>query len=76
MAKRKPDHAAEDSQPPLVPMSQDEVSKAGRTLAAKIRELEEMEADHGEERKMKKAERDSLRGSIAAIASTIRAMGR
>jgi hypothetical protein len=76
MPKRKTDHAAEDAQPPLVPMSKDETHDAGRDLANLIRELEATEDGHAASRKEQAAEREMLRNRIAAIASTIRSAGR
>ena len=76
MPKRKPDHDAEDAQPPLVPMSEEETRDAGIDLAQLIRELEELEAAHSASRKDQAAEREMLRNRIAAIASTIRSAGR
>ncbi len=66
----------DDAQPPLVPLSEDELKKAGKKLAGKIRELEDLEAEHKELREEQKAERTKLKGEIAAIATTIRQQGR
>jgi hypothetical protein len=79
MAKKTPPkkrHHAEEAQPALIPMSEDELRSAGRELAVKVAELEELEADHAEIRKAQRKERDGLKKKIAAIASTIRQQGR
>jgi hypothetical protein len=63
-------------QPALVPMAQDEVLTAGRKLAAKVRDLEQLEEEHKAAREEQRAERTKLREEIGAIASTIRTQGR
>ena len=48
MAKKTPPkkrHHAEEAQPALIPMSEDELRSAGRELAVKVAELEELEAE-------------------------------
>lgn len=69
-------HEAEDAQPALIPMSEAEVFEAGKKLAQKVRELEEMEVEHDKERKGFREEETALKEEIAAIASTIRSQGR
>ena len=69
-------HAAEQAQPPLIPMSHDELDTAARDLAGKIAELEEMEADHRDRRKAMRDTRNALLATIGAVASTIRSQGR
>jgi len=66
---------AED-QPPLVPLSEEEMQKAGKKLARMTGELEAMEVDHAEIRKEQKTERDKLRSDINGLAQTIRDQGR
>lgn len=66
---------AED-QPPLVPLSEDEMQKAGKKLARMTGELEAMEVDHAQIRKEQKTERDKLRSDIHGLAQTIRETGR
>ena len=72
----KAEHQAEDAQPALIPMSEEETRHAGQKLAAKVRELEEMEMEHDHERKEFREAEANLKGEIAAIASTIRNAGR
>ncbi len=69
-------HAAEQAQPPLIPMSREELDEAAQDLAGKIAELEEMEAEHAAQRKTMRDTRNALLGTIGAIASTIRGQGR
>ena len=69
-------HAAEQAQPPLIPMDQEELDEAAQDLAGKIAELEEMEADHGAQRKTMRDTRNALLATIRAVASTIRSHGR
>ncbi len=69
-------HAAELAQPPLIPMSHDELDEAARDLAGKVAELEEMEADHAAQRKTMRDTRGALLATIGAVASTIRSAGR
>jgi len=74
--EKKARHEAEDAQPPLIPLSEDELKQAGKKLAMKVRELEEMEVEHDKERKgMGEAEK-AVKEEMAAIASTIRSAGR
>jgi hypothetical protein len=81
MAKKKrgEDNGAVDvdeQQPALVPMSAAEVKDAGRKLAAKVRELEDLELEHKELREEQRAERKTLKEAISAIARTVRQQGR
>ncbi len=69
-------HAAERAQPPLIPMSREELDEAAQDLAGKIAELEKMEAEHAAQRKTMRDTRNALLASIGAIASTIRGQGR
>ena len=62
----------DDAQPPLVPMSAEELQDAGRQLARLTGALAEMEMDHAEIRKEQKTERDKLRSEILGLAYTIR----
>lgn len=66
----------DDQQPPLVPMSEEEVKAAGRKLAQKVRELKDMTTAHQGQRAEMKAERTALRDEIETIAQTIRQQGR
>ena len=75
-ADAKAQHAAEQAQPALIPLSHDELDDAARDLAGKIAELEEMEADHAAQRKTMRDTREALLATIGAIASTIRSGGR
>ncbi len=72
----KRQHAAEQAQPPLIPMSREELDEAAQDLAGKIAELEEMEADHAAQRKTMRDTHAALLATIGAIASTIRGQGR
>lgn len=74
--RSQPLRGREDTQPPLVPMSADELAAAARLLAAKIREREELVGEHAEQQAEFKAARETLDNDIAAIASTIRSQGR
>ncbi len=74
--EKKARHEHEDAQPPLVPLSEDEMKAAGLKLAHKVRELEELEVEHDKERKAMREGEKGLREEIAAIASTIRSAGR
>jgi hypothetical protein len=64
------------AQPPLIPMSDAELKKAGTKLAEKVRELEDMKKEHAEEATMRSNDRKGLQDEISAIASTIRSHGR
>lgn len=66
----------ETDQGVLVPMSEDELKKASKDLARKVRRLDEMEAEHADMRKQMKEDRDKLREEISGIASTIRTQGK
>ncbi|HEV8574740.1 MAG TPA: hypothetical protein VGR43_08535 [Dehalococcoidia bacterium] len=66
----------EKAQPALIPMSEDEQRKAGRSLAKKIRELSQLRLTHAEIRKEQKTAEEKLVNSIEGIAETIRTMGR
>ena len=72
----KAQHATEQAQPPLIPMSREELDEAAQDLAGKIAELEEMEADHAGQRKTMRDTRNALLATIGAVASTIRSHGR
>ena len=72
----KRQHAAEQAQPSLVPMSREELDEAAQDLAGKIAELEEMEAEHADQRKTMRDTRNALLATIGAVASTIRSHGR
>ena len=72
----KAQHAAEQAQPPLIPMSREELDEAAQDLAGKVAELEEMEADHAAQRKTMRDTRNALLATIGAVASTIRSHGR
>ena len=75
-ADAKAEHAAEQAQPSLIAMDQEELSEAAQDLAGKIAELEEMEADHAAQRKAMRDTRNALLATIGAVASTIRSHGR
>ena len=76
MGRKKTDHAAEDAQPPLVPMSDAEIKAAGKKLAQKVRDLEVLKKEDAEAASDAKEQRDKLANEISAIASTIRSHGR
>ncbi len=57
-------------------MDDEELKAAGRKLAQKVRELEDMSAAHALQRTEMKAERDALREEIGNIAQAIRQQGR
>lgn len=63
-------------QPPLIPLSPEELEAAGKKLAEKVRELEELKKAHDAERKDMSEDRKKLEGEISSIASTIREHGR
>jgi predicted nucleic acid-binding Zn-ribbon protein len=63
-------------QPPLIPLSPEELEAAGKKLAEKVRELEELKEQHEEGRKFMSEARKKLEGEISSIASTIRQHGR
>ena len=66
----------DEVQPSLIPMTEDDVLVAGRKLATKVRELEDMSADHALKRTEMSNARDALREEIGNIAQTIRQQGR
>lgn len=66
----------ETAQPALVPLSVDELQEAGRTLAARVKELEDLKALHTEKKTEMRADEKRIAGQIASIASTIRTQGR
>lgn len=73
-ARTTPD--PEPIQPPLVPLTEEEVRTAPRRLALAIKDLEDLEEEHKESRAQQAAARTKLRGTIAALASQIRSQGR
>jgi hypothetical protein len=60
----------------LVPMSEEEMKKASQLLARLVRDLDVMEADHAEQRKTMRDERDTLRERISGVAESLRTQGR
>jgi len=66
----------DERQPLLVPMSDEELRTAGRTLARMIRELEGLKVTHMAVRAEQKAERERLAEKIASLAQTISQQGR
>jgi hypothetical protein len=64
------------AQPPLIPMSDVELKAAGKQLAQKVRELEDMKREHAAEAKERSEDRAGLQAEVSAIASTIRQHGR
>jgi predicted nucleic acid-binding Zn-ribbon protein len=66
----------EHAQPSLIPLSAEELEAAGKKLAEKVRELEEMKEDHAEQRTEMQENRKALEAEISSIASTIRQHGR
>lgn len=65
-----------DTQPPLVPMGEEELQRAGQRLARLTGELAAMEIDHAEIRREQKTERAMLHMEILGLAETIRQQGR
>jgi FtsZ-binding cell division protein ZapB len=63
-------------QPALIPMTEDELREAGNTLAALVRELADMKADHAADVKNMREDREALQKRIESIALTIRQQGR
>ena len=72
----EPEVDEDEQQPPLVPMSEQEVKDAGRKLAGLVRELKDMTTKHQGVRTEMKAERTALREEMEAVAQTIRQQGR
>jgi hypothetical protein len=66
----------EDPQPPLVPMTDEELRAAAREMAQLVGELETLKEEHAEIRKEHKAEEKTVSDRIEAIASTVRSQGR
>lgn len=75
---KKPTRAIDKdlAQPPLIPMSDTELKAAGRKLAQKVRELEDMKKEHAEDATERSHDRKTLQDEVLAIASTIRQHGR
>lgn len=65
-----------DAQPPLIAMSQEELSEAGQKLARLVRERAEMLAQFREVRAEQRADLEKLEAQIASVADTIRSQGR
>jgi F0F1-type ATP synthase membrane subunit b/b' len=76
MAKKAKADDPEDVQPPLIPMSDEELKKAGREMANLVHLLEDMEEEHAETNKEYREERDRVRKELSALASTFRQQGR
>lgn len=66
----------ETVQPPLIPLSEEELRSAAEKLAQRIADLEALKKVHAEERKTMKEAEDDLENEISSIASTIREHGR
>jgi hypothetical protein len=66
----------ETDQQTLVPMSEEEVKEAGHKLAKKVKELEDLQAEHKELKDDMRAKEKRVKGEISAIASTLRTQGR
>jgi hypothetical protein len=66
----------DEIQPPLIPMTDDELRAAGRKLATLVRELADMSADHALKRTEMKTRRDEKREEIETLAQSIRQQGR
>lgn len=73
---KKTDKPAAPTQPPLVPLTEEELKSAPGRLAKAIEELEQLEAAHKEVRTEQSAARKKLRGQISSLASQIRSQGR
>jgi hypothetical protein len=76
IARSEIDRVDIDEQPPLVPMSDEELRTAGRKLAMMIRELDDIRGSHAAVRAEQKAERETLGKKIASLAQTIVQQGR
>jgi hypothetical protein len=77
IARSEVDQVEQDErQPSLVPMSDEELRTAGRTLARMIRDLNELKVKHTAVRAEQKAERERLTEKIASLAQTISQQGR
>jgi hypothetical protein len=76
MGRKRATEDPEEAQPALIPMSDEELRRAGLDLARQIQVLEQLEEEHAETKKQQKEERDKIRKGISAIASTIRQQGR
>jgi hypothetical protein len=70
VGKKKP------SQPPLIPLTDEELKAAPRKLANLIEELEELEAEHKTVRAEQTKARKKVNGQIKALAGQIRHQGR
>lgn len=66
----------EPTQPPLVPLTEEEIRTAPLRLARTIKELEDLEEEHKDARADQAAERKKLRGQITSLAGQIRSQGR
>ncbi len=63
-------------QPQLIPMSDDELRKAGKKLAKLVKDLVEMKVEHKELREEQAADRKKIEAQIEATAGSIRQQGR
>lgn len=75
-AEQQAGYIAEVMQPPLVPMSDEELKDAAQMLALKIKTLEETKTHNDSERKQMRSKVHKLEQEIQAIASTVRNQGR
>lgn len=71
--KPKDDQA---EQPPLVPLTAEELAAAPGLLAKAVKELEDLETEHKEARTDQSAERKKVRQRISSLAGQIRSQGR
>lgn len=72
MARKK----TEIDQPPLVPLTDEELQAAGPKLAGLVKDLEDLDAAHKVVRTAQAKARKKLRGQMAALAGQIRSQGR
>jgi len=76
MPRQKKVDATEPAQPPLVPLSDDEVDEHQRTLPKLIGELADLKTMHQGRRAEMKKERSELQERINNIAQQLRDQGR
>lgn len=75
--KAGPDRAAQEArQPPLIPLSEDELREASRNLADVVGRLADLKVQHALDKKGMRMEEEKLEERIAGLASTIRTQGR
>ena len=74
--ERLNNHVDDAQQPPLIPMSEDELRMASQHLANLVRDLERMKAEHAEEKRQMRDDEKVLEKEISSTAQSIRQQGR